>query len=202
MEWILIIAIGFICIACPILILLYLQWMPWFVSVAFGIWVLGCIGTIAFSKGKDKKWYERMVPSFILTLFFTILFLASMDTDHYMFDENIGLWVFAPALSLPAFYFIGKWINGKWQANQELKRQEYNKNIDVQINEKKAVIRRLEQTITTKTAITHLIGMLNFCGEDVSEIANDPRVSSIAKIVSEIEKEKKQILSLKEQKKC
>ncbi len=202
MEWILIIAIGFICIACPILILLYLQWMPWFVSVAFGIWVFSCIGTIAFSKGKDKKWYERMVPSFILTLFFTILFLASMDTDHYMFDENIGLWVFAPTLSLPAFYFIGKWINGKWQANQELKRQEYNKNIDVQINEKKAVIRRLEQTITTKTAITHLIGMLNFCGEDVSEIANDPRVSSIAKIVSEIEKEKKQILSLKEQKKC
>lgn len=136
MEWIFIIAIGFICLACPILILLYLQWMPWYVVVAFAIWLVTCVGTIALSKGKDKKWYERMVPSFIATVIFTVLFLAAMDTDHYMFDENIGLWVVAPALSLPAFYLIGMWLNGKRQASQENKRIEYNKSIDKHINDR------------------------------------------------------------------
>jgi len=201
MEWIFIIAIGFICLACPILILLYLQWMPWYVSVAFCVWLISCIGTIAFSKGKDKKWYERMMPSFITTFIFTVLFLAAMDTDHYMFDENIGLWVVAPALSLPAFYLIGIWLNGKWQANQEIKRFEYNKSIDKQISEKNAEIRKLEQSVKTKTVITHLVNMLDYCGEDTSVLVNDPRVSNISKIVSEIKKEREQIQLLQKQKK-
>ncbi len=201
MEWIFIIAIGFICIACPILILLYLQWMPWYVSVAFCIWLVSCIGTIVFSKGKEKKWYERMVPAFVLTLIFTILFLAAMDTDHYMFDENIGLWVVAPALSLPAFYLIGIWLNGKWLAKQEVKRQEYNKNIDRQIDDKCAEIRKLEQSIKNKTVITHFVELLDCCGEDVSQIASDPTVSNISRIASDIKKEQEQIQLLQDQKK-
>lgn len=201
MEWIFIIAIGFICLACPILILLYLQWMPWYVAVAFAIWLVTCIGTIALSKGKDKKWYERMVPSFIATVIFTVLFLAAMDTDHYMFDENIGLWVVAPALSLPAFYLIGMWLNGKWQANQENKRIEYNKSIDKQISDRNAEIRKLEQSIKTKTVITNLISMLDYCGEDISAIENDPRVSNISIIVSEIKKERDEVQLLQKQKK-
>lgn len=200
MEWIFIIAISFICLACPILILLYLQWMPWYVSVAFCIWLVGCIGTIAFSKGKDKKWYERMVPSFILTLFFTVLFLATMDTDHYMFHENIEFWVIAPALSLPAFFLIGIWLNGKRQAQQEAKRQEYNKNIDRQIEDKYAEIQKLEMSIKNKTVITHFVNMLDYCGEDTSQITSDSRVSNISKIASEIHKEREQIQLLQEQK--
>ena len=201
MEWIFIIAIGFICLACPILILLYLQWMTWYVAVAFAIWLVTCVGTIALSKGKDKKWYERMVPSFIATVIFTVLFLAAMDTDHYMFDENIGLWVVAPALSLPAFYLIGMWLNGKRQASQENKRIEYNKSIDKQISDRNAEIRKLEQSIQTKTVITHLISMLDYCGEDISAIENDPRVSNISIIVSEIKKERDQVQMLQKKKK-
>lgn len=201
MEWVFLIAVGFICITCPILILLYLQWMPWYVSVAFCIWFVSCIGTIAFSRGKDKKWYERMVPSFILTLIFTLLFLIAMDTDHYMFDENIGLWIVAPALSLPAFYLIGIWLNGKWQAKQEEKRQEYNKNIDKQIDDKYAEIRKLELSLKNDTVITHFISVLDYCGEETSQIASDPRVSNISRILSEIHKKREQIRLLQEQKK-
>lgn len=200
MGWIYIIAIGFICLACPILIFLYLQWMPWFAAVAFCLWLVSCIGTITFSKGNDKKWYERMVPSFIATFIFTVLFLAAMDTDHYMFDDNIGLWVVAPALSLPAFYLIGIWLNGKWQANQEAKRIEYNKSIDKQISEKNAEIRKLEQSIKTKTAITHLIYMLDYCGEDISKIEGDPNVSNIARINSKIEDMQNEIVLLQNSK--
>lgn len=201
MEWIIIIAIGFICLACPILILLYLQWMPWFVTVAFCLWLVSCIGTIAFSKGKDKKWYERMLPSFITTFIFTVLFLTAMDTDHYMFDDNIGLWVVAPALSLPAFYLIGIWLNGKWQANQEAKRIEYNKSIDKQISEKNAEIRKLEQSIKAKTTISHFVEMLEYCGEDVSQIESDPNVSNIARISSEIKQMQNEVILLKNSKK-
>lgn len=201
MEWIFIIAIGFICIACPILILLYLEWMPWYVSVSFAIWVLACVGTITFSKGKEKKWYERLIPSIVLTVVFTIVFMASMDTDHYMFDENIGLWVVAPTLSLPAFYLIGMWLNGKWLAKQEQKREAYNKSIDRQISDKRTEIQHLERSIKTKTVVTHLLGLLHYCGEDVSQIESDPRVSNIAKISSAIAHKHNEVLLLEKSKK-
>lgn len=201
MEWIYIIAIGFICLACPVLILLYLQWMPWFVSVAFGLWLVSCIGTITFSKRKDKKWYERMIPSFVATFAFTVLFLLSMDTDSYMFDKNIGLWVVAPVLSLPTFYLIGMWLNRKWQAKQEEKRQEHNRLIDIQITDKICEIQRLESRIQDKTVIINLVKMLNCCGEDVSQFENDPRVSNIEKISSAIKQKKNDLILLQKSKK-
>lgn len=201
MKWIFIIAIGFICLACPFLILLYLQWMPGFISVAFAIWLICCIGTIAFSKGKDKKWYIRMIPSFILTLVFTILFLTAMDTEHYMFDENHGLWVFAPTLSLPSFYLIGAWINEKWLAKQEKNREKYNISVDRQIREKQAAIQTLETSITERIAITKIIKMLDCFGEDTTQISCDPRINNIASITSEIKQMENEIASLQKSRK-
>lgn len=174
--------------------------MPWYASAAFGIWLASCIVTVTFSKGKDKKWYERMMPSFVLTIILSIIFLTAMDTDYYMFDDNNGLRG-APTLSLPMFYIIGKWLKVKWQVNKEIKHQEFNKGIDKQISDKNAEIRNLEQSVKTKTVITHFVEMLDCCGEDMSDIASDPRVSSILKIVSEINKEKEQIQLLQKQKK-
>lgn len=202
MEWIFIIAIGFLCLACPILIILYLQWMPWFVSIAFCVWLVSCIGTVAFSKGKDKEWYERMIPSFIATFLFAVLFSASIDINHYMFDEkDVWFWLIAPVLSLPMFYLIGIWLNGKWQVSQEEKYIEYNKSIDKQISDKNVEIQKLEHSANTKKVIIHLLNMLDYCGEDISVIANDSRVSDISKIVSEIQKERECIQLLQKQKK-
>ena len=175
--------------------------MPWYVAVAFAIWLVTCIGTIALSKGKDKKWYERMVPSFIATVIFTVLFLAAMDTDHYMFDENIGLWVVAPTLSLPAFHLIGMWLNGKRQASQENKRVEYNKNIDNQIRDRNAEIWKLEQSIKTKTTVLHFVKMLEFRGEDISQIENDPNVSNILRISAQIQTKQNDVVLLQKSKK-
>ena len=156
---------------------------------------------VKLAKGKDKKWYERLTPSFVATFIFTVLFLASMDTDHYMFDENIGLWVVAPALSLPVFYIIGMWLNEKWQMNQENKRNEFNEGIDKQIRDKNAEIRKLEQSIKNKTVISHLVDVLEYCGGDTSTISNDPRISNISKIVLDIKKERELIQKLQEMKK-
>ena len=93
------------------------------------------------------------------------------------------------------------WLNRKWQASQENKRIEYNKNIDKQISDKNTEIRNLEQSIKTKTVITHLVNMLDYCGEDTSVITNDPRVSNISMIVSKIQKEREIIKLLQKQKK-
>lgn len=199
MEWIFIIAIGFICIACPILILLYLEWMPWYVSVLFVVWILSCISTIVFAK--SKKWYERLIPSFIFTVIFTIVFMASIDTDHYMFDENNGLWVVAPTLSLPAFYIIGGWLNGKWLARHEQRRVEHNKAVDKQISNIRAEIQRLERSIHEKNTILHLLDVMTYCGGDVSQLESDPRIYSAAKISSDIELKRNEVIQLEKSKK-
>lgn len=201
MEWIFIIAIGFICIACPILILLYLQWMPWYVAVIFALWIIACITTVVFSKSKNKKWYEILLPSFIFTFIFTIVFMTSMDVDHYMFDENTGLWVIAPACSLPAFYLIGKWLNGKWLVSQEAKRVAHNKAIDKQIANTKIEIQRLECAIKDKVVAIHLLDVLGRCGADISQLECDPRICDITKTSDGIEKKRKEIWSLEKTKK-
>ena len=142
-----------------------------------------------------------MVPSFVLTFIFTILFLAFMDTDHYMFDENIGFWVVAPALSLPSFYLIGILINEKWQMHQELKLQKYNNSVDEKINGKNAEIRKLEQSIRTQNAIMHFVDLMGFCGGDASEIKSNPQVSNIVNITSDIKRLQNEIVLLQKSKK-
>ena len=185
MEWIFIIAISFICIACPILILLYLEWMPWYVSVLAVIWIISCISTIVFSK--SKKWYERLIPSFIFTVIFTVVFMTSIDTDHYMFDENNGLWVVAPTLSLPAFYFIGGRLNGKRLARQDKRRTEYNEIVDKEIKGKICTI--------------HLLDLLGHCGAEAEQFKSDPRISDIMRISFEIDRKRSEVLQLEKSKK-
>lgn len=175
--------------------------MPWYVTVAFLVWLVVCICSIAFSKRKDKKWYRKSAPSFIMTLFFTILFFTAIDTDHFMFDDkDISFWVVAPSFSLPTFYFIGIWLNRKWQVKQEAKRQHYNRIVDQQIRDKFREIQRLNQSVRDRALITHFVNMLECCGEDVSQISSDPRISNMAKITSDIRKYQKEIQHLQSKK--
>ena len=187
MEWLFIIAIGFICLIYPVITVVSLQWLPWYVSVAFAIWIICCITTIAYPSRKEKKWYERMIPSFVLTFVFSIVFFSSIDTEHYMFEDNVAMWIVAPALNLPLLYFIGMWVNGKWKSIKSAKREEHNKAIEREINEKRTIIQKLEKSIYNKTVIIHFVEMLNFCGEDTSSLIRDKRISNITKISSEIE---------------
>lgn len=199
MEWIFIIAISFICIACPILILLYLEWMPWYVSVLAVIWIISCISTIVFSK--SKKWYERLIPSFIFTVIFTVVFMTSIDTDHYMFDENNGLWVVAPTLSLPAFYFIGGRLNGKRLAREDKRRTEYNEIVDKEIKNRLGEIEELDRAIKGKICTIHLLDLLGHCGAEAEQFKSDPRISDIMRISFEIERKRSEVLQLEKSKK-
>lgn len=111
-ERITVIVLGFLSIASVIIIFASMQWLSTFMIIAAIIWFFGCIGTVAASKGKDKKWHERMIPSFVITFVFTVLLVIAVSNgDELIFRENPGIYYIAPALSLPLFYLIGMLIN-------------------------------------------------------------------------------------------
>lgn len=170
--------------------------MPWYVTLAYFIWLLSSIASIAFPKGKDSKWYERMVPSFILTICFTVFFIASIDTDHYMFDDNNGIWYIAPTLCLPLYYFIGRWLNGKLEVKRETNRKEHNASIKRQITAKKAEIQELEQSVKDNAVILHFLEMLHFCGEDTTIFMCDQRINDISKLLYDIKRSTEEIQQL------
>lgn len=199
MEWLIYIGIGFICIAGVILLFLYIWYMPWFVIVAYFLWLICSVCSITFSKGKEKKWYG-VILTFIFTFIFTVLFLGTMDTDHYMFDDGNPIWFVAPTLNLPAICLLGSWLNKKWQAKADRKIQAYNLAIDRQIREKRLQISNLEQSIKNKEVITRFVEMLDCCGENVAQLKADPRISNIARIASDIKKIREEIELLEKRK--
>lgn len=117
-----------------------------------------------------------------------------------MFDENNGLWVVAPTLSLPAFCFIGELFREKWQAVQEMKRQDFNRAIDKRIDDKLVEIQRLEQAVQNRSVIIHFINVLDCCGGDISQILSDSRVSNIKNLAFEISKCQEEIQQLQNKK--
>ena len=201
LECLCMLAIGFLCIAAPIMLLISLQWMPWYVCVSFAVWILACIGTIVFSESKDKKWFERLLPSFLFTIIFTLVFLCSIDTNYDMFDKNNAFWAIAPALCLPAFYQIGDWLSKKWLKKQEAARVEQIKEIDAQLRSKRIQLQHLQRSIRGKTAVVHLLELMDDCGNDVSQMQCDPRICDITKLTSEMDAIQNEISALKERKK-
>ena len=111
--------------------------------------------------------------------------MTSIDTDHYMFDENNGLWVVAPILSLPACYFIGGRLNGKRLARQDKRRTEYNEIVDKEI----------------KICTIHLLDLLGHCGAEAEQFKSNPRISDIMRISFEIERKRSEVLYLEKSKK-
>lgn len=143
-----------------------------------------------------------MAPSFLLTFIFTIIFTTSINDVEYLFDKSdVVFYALTPTLSLPVFLKIGDWLNGKWLAKQEQKRQEYNKAIDQEIGNIRLEIQSLKKEIKDKVVINHFIDMLDYCGADTSTITNDSRISNISEVGSKIRKNKEHIEVLQNQKK-
>lgn len=111
-DWAIVIVFVILCIGSVFIIFASMQWLPTYMLIAAIIWLFGCIGTIAASKGKNKKWHERMIPSFVITFVFTVLLvIAVSNSNDRMFRENTEFYYIAPTLSLPLFYLIGMLMN-------------------------------------------------------------------------------------------
>lgn len=177
---------------------LYIWYMPWYVIALFFAWLIASILSVALPKSNDKKWYERMLIAFLLTLVFTLIFVGSIDTDHYMFDEDIGMWFFAPALCLPAIYFIGSWIHSKLEAARREKKAQYMAGLRKELQKCEGEIQTLRMQLQNNATITRFISLLENCGGDASLLTDHPRIRSIAKLTSKIDDKNKQIIILKE----
>lgn len=193
--------IGIICIGNPIVAILSLQELPWYMTVAYCIWLVACVGTIAHSKGDNKKWYERMYYAFVFTLVFEVLYVSSMAKNDPLFDD-IALGCFlAPPFNLPAFYFIAACIREHRASSYKRIVKENNENIDRKINAAKTELNELEQRLKDGTVNVHLFDLLESCGADMSQIKCDPKIASAFIIEADIKTKKETIHRLKMQKK-
>lgn len=196
-----VLVIGIICIGNPIFAILSLQELPWYMTVAYCVWLVACVGTIAHSKGEDKKWYERMYYAFAFTLVFEILYVSSMAKNDPLFDD-IALGCFlTPPFNLPAFYFIAACIREHKVSSYKRRVKENNENIDRKINAAKTELEELERRWKDGTVNVHLFDLLERCGADMSQIKCNQKIASAYKIEADIKTKKETIHRLKMQKK-
>ncbi len=197
--------IGFIVVGGPVVfLLLTITTMPWYLIILYFIWVAGCLATIAFSKEDTDNWKRIMIPSVIITLFYAIIYMAigsSVETSTFFEeDEILGVFII-PFMSLPAFYFIGKYMNKEAKKRREVKQKEYLATIDNEIFQKSKQISELWYNIRSKIKIVRFIKLIGACGEDVSDFMNNNEINNTENTELAIKKLNEEVEFLREQKK-
>lgn len=106
MDWFAILqllAIGFICIAYPILLFIMIWSQPTYVIISYFIWITCTLGWICI--GEKKKISEFIFPVLIMLLIFTCIYASGYSKND--FEEEQFLILISPALSTPALCYIG-----------------------------------------------------------------------------------------------
>ncbi len=106
MDWfakLQLLAIGFICVANPILLFIMIWSQPTYVIISYFVWIACMLGWICI--GEKKKISEFIVPILIMLLIFTYIYASGYSERD--FEEEPFLILAAPALSTPAFCYIG-----------------------------------------------------------------------------------------------
>lgn len=106
MDWfakLQLLAIGFICVAYPILLFFMIWSQPTYVIISYFVWIACTLGWICI--GEKKKISEFIVPVLILLLIFTCIY-ASGYSERDFEDEPFFI-LATPVLSTPAFCYIG-----------------------------------------------------------------------------------------------
>lgn len=106
MDWfakLQLLAIGFICVAYPILLFIMIWSQPTYVIISYFVWVACMLGWICI--GEKKKISEFIVPVLIMLLIFTCIYASGYSERD--FEEEPFFILATPALSTPAFCYIG-----------------------------------------------------------------------------------------------
>ncbi len=106
MDWfakLQLLAIGFICVAYPILLFIMIWSQPTYVILSYFVWIACMLGWICI--GEKKKISEFIVPVLIMLLIFTCIYASGYSERD--FEEEPFLILATPALSTPAFCYIG-----------------------------------------------------------------------------------------------
>ena len=106
MDWfakLQLLAIGFICVAYPILLFIMIWSQPTYVIISYFVWVACMLGWICI--GEKKNISEFIVPVLIMLLIFTCIYASGYSERDF---EEEPFWILAtPTLSTPAFCYIG-----------------------------------------------------------------------------------------------
>ena len=197
MEWLYLIAIGLICVAFPIILFLYIWYLPPVIIVLFFLWIVFSLATIVLSK--SKKWYEELIGTFVLTGIFTIVLGSAIsNSSNYMFDEdNTGI-IIAPAISIVAIYFVGSFLKEKRSKSLLVKQAKQKEEIRKDILQIEKEIVQIENKIEKKEKAFHLVELLAFCGSDINEINEHPENKATYMLMKDIQERKEIIKELKE----
>lgn len=106
MDWfakLQLLAIGFICIAYPILLFIMIWSQPTYVIISYFIWIACMLGWICI--GEKKKISEFIVPILSMLLIFTCIYASGYSENDL--EEEPFLILATPAFSTPAFCYIG-----------------------------------------------------------------------------------------------
>ena len=153
MQWIFLIAIGFICIAYPIVLLILVCYMPFYAILVFLAWLTMCITSIAYSK--SEKVFEKLTASIIASIIFAMflgIVVSSGETELLFDEDEVGAlfaFVLSPFLSLPAIYLVGNKLQAKVLVKQNKTRKELlnecKKELHKQLNIKRTIIRVIDE---------------------------------------------------------
>ncbi|MEE1526805.1 MAG: hypothetical protein U0K31_04195 [Blautia sp.] len=106
MDWfakLQLLAIGFICVAYPILLFIMIWSQPTYVIISYFVWISCMLGWICI--GEKKKISEFIVPVLIMLVIFTCIYASGYSERD--FEEEPFFILAIPALSTPAFCYIG-----------------------------------------------------------------------------------------------
>lgn len=169
MQWIFLIAIGFICIAYPIVLLILVCYMPFYAVLVFLAWLTICITSIAYSK--SEKVFEKLSVSIIASIIFAIFLgvVVSSGQTELLFDEDevgaLFAFVLSPFFSLPAVYWVGNKLQAKVIAKENEKRRELlsecKKELHKQLNVKSTIIRVIDEYYLTTENTLDLIRLID-----------------------------------------
>ncbi len=167
MDWfakLQLLAIGFICVAYPILLFIMIWSQPTYVIISYFVWIACMLGWICI--GEKKKISEFIVPVLIMLLIFTCIYASGYSERD--FEEETFFILATPALSTPTFCYIGY----KMAVSRQSKRMEQihiwikslNECYKKKIEGTNKVITLIQSTYSDEKKIERLLRLLDACG--------------------------------------
>lgn len=170
MDWfakLQLLAIGFICVAYPILLFITIWFQPTYVIISYFVWVACTLGWICV--GEKKKVSEFIVPVLIMLLIFTCIY-ASGYSERDLKEEPFL--ILAPAISTPAFCYIGYKMACYRQSKRMEQIQVWTRSLDECYKKKvegsNKVITLIQNTYADEKKIERMLSLLDDCnGSDL-----------------------------------
>lgn len=166
MDWfakLQLLAIGFICVAYPILLFIMIWSQPSYAIISYFAWIACTFGWICI--GEKKKFSEYIVPVLILLLIFTCIFASGFSERD--FEEEPFLILVTPALSTPAFCYIGYKMAVYRQSKRLEQIQTWIKSLNEcykkKIEGSNKVITLIQNTYADEKKIERMLSLLDAC---------------------------------------